>query len=45
MKHKFFTLCGRITPKSKPHALRAIYSALTGECSASPTTAASVVDA
>ena len=45
MKHEFFTLCGRITPKSKPHVLRAIYNALTGECSASRTTAESEVDA
>ena len=45
MKSEFFTLCGRITPKSKPHVLRAIYRALTGECSASRTTAESEVDA
>ena len=45
MKREFFTLCGRITPKSKPHVLRAIYNALTGECSASRTTAKSEVDA
>ena len=45
MKRKFFTLCGRITPKSKPHVLRAIYSALSGVCSASRTTAESEVDA
>ena len=43
MKHEFFTLLLLI--KSKPHVLRAIYNALTGECSASRTTAESEVDA
>ena len=44
-KRKFFILCGLITPESKPHVLRAFYSALTGECSASQTTEESEVDA
>ena len=44
MKREFFSLCGRITPKSKPHVLRAIYNALTGECSSSRTSAESEID-
>lgn len=44
MKREFYSYCGRITPKSKPYVLRAIYNALSGDESASRTTAESEMD-
>ena len=45
MKREFCELYGRISHESKPYLLRSIYSALTGDQSASRTTAESEVDA
>ncbi len=44
MKREFFSLCGRISPKSKPYVLRSIYCTLTGDHTSSRTTAEAEID-
>ena len=44
MRQQFFHLVGRISPKSKPHLLRAMYQSLTGDQSAARTTPENEID-
>ena len=44
MRRQFFHLVGRISPKSKPHLLRAMYQSLNGDQSAARTTPENEID-
>ena len=44
MRRQFFHLVGRMSPKSKPHLLRAMYQSLTGDQSAARTTPENEID-